>query len=314
HPEYGSRSRRLADQLNQCGRVLQTAGFSLQDSAAWFGKRERSGLSVSGITPGLTKAFRDWASEGKDVKSMLAGQVEAIKNAESSTDALKIATESFGAEGAQRLTTGIRNGSFAIEDLAGSLGDATGTIADTDQATRTFSESWQLLKNKGLEAVRGPAEKVFDLFTTGVNAIADFTRENEWLKPVLVGIAGVLGGTLVTALTAAAAAWTTAQIKAVAAAAKSSAAWVASSARTIAAVTAQTAGVVASRAAMAAGAVATGVMTAAQWALNSALLANPMTWVVAGIVALVAAIVLIATKTDWFQRAWTVAWNGIKAA
>lgn len=53
---------------------------------------------------------------------------------------------------------------------------------------------------------------------------------------------------------------------------------------------------------------------AAQWALNSALLANPITWIIIAIVALVAAIVLIATKTTWFQTAWSWAWDKIKGA
>src|SRR3546814_9221031 len=54
------------------------------------------------------------------------------------------------------------------------------------------------------------------------------------------------------------------------------------------------------------------LVTAAQWAWNAAQLASPMTWVVAGIVALIAVIVLIATKTDWFQKAWSAAWGWIK--
>ncbi|WP_328932621.1 MULTISPECIES: phage tail tape measure protein [unclassified Streptomyces] len=51
----------------------------------------------------------------------------------------------------------------------------------------------------------------------------------------------------------------------------------------------------------------------ATWAWTTALLANPVTWIVIGIVALIAAIVLIATKTDWFQKLWAVCWNGIKS-
>ncbi|KAB8162918.1 hypothetical protein FH609_004105 [Streptomyces sp. 3MP-14] len=54
----------------------------------------------------------------------------------------------------------------------------------------------------------------------------------------------------------------------------------------------------------------------AQWLLNSALLANPMTWVVIAIVALIAIIVAVATKTTFFQDVWkamctavTAAWN-----
>lgn len=53
---------------------------------------------------------------------------------------------------------------------------------------------------------------------------------------------------------------------------------------------------------------------AAQWLMNASLFASPITWIVVGIVALIAVIVLIATKTDWFQKAWRASWNWIKSA
>lgn len=56
------------------------------------------------------------------------------------------------------------------------------------------------------------------------------------------------------------------------------------------------------------------VQTAAQWLSNTAMLASPLTWIVLGILAIVAVIVLIATKTDWFQRAWRASWGWIKNA
>jgi len=89
---------------------------------------------------------------------------------------------------------------------------------------------------------------------------------------------------------------------------------------------ASTASLIARNVAMAASATATGLVTAATWlwtaalgpaiaatwAMTVALLANPVTWVVIGIVALIAVIVLIATKTTWFQTAWHATWNFIK--
>ncbi|WP_329315424.1 phage tail protein [Streptomyces sp. NBC_01262] len=58
--------------------------------------------------------------------------------------------------------------------------------------------------------------------------------------------------------------------------------------------------------------------TAVQWAWNVAMSANPIALVIIGIVALVAVIVLIATKTTWFQTAWkamssavVTAWNWV---
>ncbi|WP_405710117.1 phage tail tape measure protein [Streptomyces xanthophaeus] len=51
-------------------------------------------------------------------------------------------------------------------------------------------------------------------------------------------------------------------------------------------------------------AVAMAIAAAAQWAMNSAMLANPVTWIILAVVALIAVIVLVATKTEWFQTAW----------
>lgn len=89
-----------------------------------------------------------------------------------------------------------------------------------------------------------------------------------------------------------------------------------------------TASMVARNVALGASAVATGVVTAATWlwtaalgpavaaiwAMTTALLASPITWIVIGIGLLIAAIVLIATKTTWFQTAWKYSWNFIKQA
>ena len=63
-----------------------------------------------------------------------------------------------------------------------------------------------------------------------------------------------------------------------------------------------------------AAAVAARIWTGAQWLMNASLWASPVTWIVIGIIALIAVIVLIATKTDWFQRAWKAAWGWIKSA
>lgn len=57
-----------------------------------------------------------------------------------------------------------------------------------------------------------------------------------------------------------------------------------------------------------------GVVTAVQWAWNAAQLANPIGLIIAAVVALIAIIVIIATKTDWFQRAWRASWSWIKNA
>lgn len=62
-----------------------------------------------------------------------------------------------------------------------------------------------------------------------------------------------------------------------------------------------------------AAALGTNIWNGAQKLFNLTLLTSPITWIVLGIVALIAVIVLIATKTTWFQTLWKKSWSGIKA-
>ena len=56
---------------------------------------------------------------------------------------------------------------------------------------------------------------------------------------------------------------------------------------------------------------ATAAWTGVQWLLNAAMTANPIGLIVLAIVALVGIIVLIATKTTWFQTIWNAIWSKI---
>lgn len=55
-----------------------------------------------------------------------------------------------------------------------------------------------------------------------------------------------------------------------------------------------------------------GLATGAQWLFNAALWASPITWIVLAIAALVAIIVIVATKTTWFQDTWRAVWGFMK--
>lgn len=77
---------------------------------------------------------------------------------------------------------------------------------------------------------------------------------------------------------------------------------------------ANTAQTIASTVASTAANAATKVWAATQWLLNAALNANPIGLIIAGVAALIAVIVLIATKTTFFQDLWAAAWAAGKAA
>lgn len=57
-----------------------------------------------------------------------------------------------------------------------------------------------------------------------------------------------------------------------------------------------------------------GLVTAAQWAWNAAQLASPTTWIVAGILLLIAGIVLLVKHWGTVKKAGEAAWHGIQTA
>ena len=59
-------------------------------------------------------------------------------------------------------------------------------------------------------------------------------------------------------------------------------------------------------------AVGSAIATAAQWAMNSAFLASPITWIVIAIIALAAGIYWVATRTRFFQTIWHAVWGFMK--
>lgn len=178
---------------------------------------------------------------------------------------------------------------------------------------------------------------------------ADYLGKN---KPLLIGIAAVIGGVLGMAILAyiaslavagvksviefgkmigSAAAWVGRTVAGFATVIAKGAVWVAtttahlavvagkwvlSTAKTVASLAIQNAAMIGQKAVLIGTVVVLGIVTAAQWAWNAAMNANPITLIILGIVALIAIIVLIATKTTFFQTVWKdavaligAAWN-----
>lgn len=94
-------------------------------------------------------------------------------------------------------------------------------------------------------------------------------------------------------------------------------AWIASTARATVALGRNLAATIASRIAMIAGAIATGVVTAAQWLWNLAMMANPIGLIIAAVIAFLVILGLLANNWDkitaFLRRVWERTWSWIKA-
>ena len=206
----------LLSSVQTFGPVFANMGFSLEETTALMGQLAQGGVDVTRIAPGLNKFSRTIADMGGDPKAALEETVALIKNATSDVDGLSIATEAFGAEGAQRMSSAIRSGNFDLENFSGLLGDGTGLVDEQSTAMLTLSDKIKILKNKGFAALMPIVEKVIgfveelaeafskdglagavDLLKKKLQPITDWMKKN---KPIMAAVAVVIGTLLVGAV------------------------------------------------------------------------------------------------------------------
>lgn len=158
-----------------------------------------------------------------------------------------------------------------------------------------------LAEQKGLFEALMP---VLGALTAGYVALKVSNAAMNWGRQI-VQIAKMIGGTL--GLTAS----VSTQAAATAAATTAQHALAVAQAEALVTAGGGAAATAAYDAALAAQAAAASAATTAQWGLNTAMLANPITWVIAAIAALVVGFILLWNKFEGFRVFWVKVWNGI---
>jgi phage-related minor tail protein len=206
----------LLGSVEQFGPVFANMGFSLEETTALMGGLEQAGIDVTRISPGLNKFARDIAAAGGEPRKALEETVAAIQAATSDTEALNLATQAFGAEGAQRLSAAIRSGNFDLENFGNLLGDGTGLVAEQADGMLTLSDRFAVLTNRvkvglmpAIEAVLVVIEDLVVAFSEeGLAGVVTVLREKlapieDWMKrnkPIMAAVAVVIGGVMVYAV------------------------------------------------------------------------------------------------------------------
>ena len=227
----GAPMDKLLSQMETFGPIFSNAGFSLEETTAIFGQLETAGVNVTRVGPALNKFFRDAATAGEDPKEALEGVQQAMLSAGTEAEALNIATAAFGAEGAQRMTSAIRNGSLDLANLNSLMGEGAGLVGEQAEATETFSDKWNTFKNKVLVKLEPLATKLFDKLAEGMEwlesdgipivegLIAKFQEFSGWFREnqdYIIGALAALGTVILVAVVPPFVAWAAATIIAIA--------------------------------------------------------------------------------------------------
>ena len=267
---------RLSDSLVANAPALQEMNFNLSDAAMFLANLDKSGVDASSTMAGLKKALNNAAKEGQPMSEALAEIEESIKSAKTSTEAITTATDLFGSKSGAAIATAVRDGRLSFEELGTSMKDFEGNVNSTFENTLDGPDKF----NQMMQDVKTEFASAFDEFFTEYEPeITEFT--DSIINDVIPDLKDGLG-------------WLIQNIPLVSGV-----------------VGALTAAFIAFKSAAAIGSIidlwkkyelTTKLAAAGQWLLNAAMAANPIGLIVAGIVALIAAIVLLYKKSEAFRE------------
>ena len=192
--KYGIGLTPLTNQLQTFGPLFDNAGFSIGETTKAMGELYAAGVDMSRVGPGLNAFFRKAADSGKDARTEFETVAKSIQGATTDSEALKQATEAFGAEGAQRLASALRSGQVDIDGWSERLEGAQGSIAGTTEATKTMGERFSELKNKAMVAIEPVASALIDRLATGLETVAGYaaTVQEAFAEGGLSGVMAML--------------------------------------------------------------------------------------------------------------------------
>lgn len=145
----------LESELLSNAATFKEMDLDIRQSAELLGQFEANGIEASTALAGLKKAQQNATAEGKTMTEVLGDVIDNIKNAENETEALQIATDTFGKKGAAAMAQAVREQRFSLDDLAAGYEDMRNVVSDTFEATQDAPDRAKIaLNNLKLELAK----------------------------------------------------------------------------------------------------------------------------------------------------------------
>ena len=129
--DTGINAQGLMDDVLANSATFKELGLSLDESINFMAQLDANGVDAGVALAGLKKAVVNLTDSGMSESEALQTVIDKIKNASSETEALSIAQETFGTKGAAEMATSIREGRISLDDLAASMSDYSTVVTDT---------------------------------------------------------------------------------------------------------------------------------------------------------------------------------------
>ena len=197
----------LASMAQQAAPSMKTLGFSFEDTVAMMGAFDKAGLNSGAITTAMGKGLVGLAKKGEEPKEAfkrVTGEIQGFLDKGNEASALELASKIFGTRGAQQFIEAMKTGTLSADDMMNSIGATDDSILGLAEETMDFSEQWELLKNRALEALEPLGSEIFTWLGDTVaelipkfQDLCNWVRENTW---VFGALATLLTGLVVVGI------------------------------------------------------------------------------------------------------------------
>lgn len=266
---------------------LKELGMSAADAATFLGQCETSGVDTSAVMTGLKKALTNASGEGKTMKEALSELQNTMLNAETSADAYNAAVDLFGSKAGPTLAEFCKDGKLNFEDLGASLDDNLGSVENTFNATLDPADQFKVtlnqLKDAGFDVGNALGPVLAECLQVATPILKDLIESWNSLSPETQEMI------IKCALLAAALG-------------------------PVFSIVSKVSGGISS--VISVGAKVAPVMSKAKTAFgafNAVLMANPVLLVVIAVTTLIAILVTLYNKCEWFRNGVNAAFGGIKS-
>ena len=167
----------LASSAQKNAGAMQELGFGFEDSVRMVGVLNKAGLDADATLGAMRKGLLGMVKPGEDMQSTfkrVTGEIQGYIDAGDSAAALNEAKNIFGAKGADEMVRAIQTGVLSMNDLTAATGQTQDTILGVGKDTMDAAEKWEILKNRGLEALEPLASGVFDFVGDALGAVLDW--------------------------------------------------------------------------------------------------------------------------------------------
>lgn len=274
----------LAQSLTDNGAAMREMGFDTTDSIAMLAQFEKAGVDASSVTRGMRTAIAKWGKEGKDAETEFAKMVKGIEDGSVSAGE---AYEVFGSKAGVELVDAIKSGRFSYEEMLTVVKNSEGALDKTFDGTIDGGYEMELAMQNAKAALSDVGDTLATSLTPFVQTLTDKLKSfSSWwsgldqkTQTTIITIAGIVAAIGPVLL-----------------------------------IFGQVAGAISKiSTAMKLLSPAITVVKTAMSGLNLTFLASPITWIIVGIVALVATFVILWNKCEAFRNFWINLWENIKS-